>query len=148
MCDLTLVARSRRLVKELAETSSFKLWLNSRAAKLETTIRRKVVAKSKFLNFFYDQVCLHPRDHFVQISAAFVDHASQTRFEHESAVNLSETEAVGHRQILLKHVKKTETEIYDVKKGRHEYNEALPEELSPQRSLPKPPSLSLLCVQS
>jgi hypothetical protein len=56
MCDLTIGARTQRLVKEQAETSAFKLWLNDRAVKLKETFRRKVVAKSKFLNFFYDQV--------------------------------------------------------------------------------------------
>ena len=54
MCDLTIAARSRRVIKEKAETSAFKLWLNARAAKLQKTVRQKAVAKSKFLNFFYE----------------------------------------------------------------------------------------------
>ncbi len=56
MCDLTLDARSLRILKEAAETSSFKQWLDKRAAKLEQSTRRKRVANSKFLSFFFDQV--------------------------------------------------------------------------------------------
>jgi hypothetical protein len=73
MCDLTLGARSRRLIKEAAETSAFKMWLKARAGKLEKTIRQKTVAKSKFLSFFFDQVYMpmflqEPSHHFAQTS--------------------------------------------------------------------------------
>jgi hypothetical protein len=43
-------------MKEAAETSSFQQWLDKRAAKLEQITRRKRVASSKFLSFFFDQV--------------------------------------------------------------------------------------------
>jgi hypothetical protein len=56
MCDLTMGARSRRMLKEAAETSAFKQWLDKRDAKLEESTRRKRVASSKFLSFFFDQV--------------------------------------------------------------------------------------------
>ena len=56
MCDLTLGARTRRVIKEAAESSSFKQWLGMRAVKLEEGLRRKKVQSSKFLSHFYDQV--------------------------------------------------------------------------------------------
>jgi hypothetical protein len=59
MCELTTAARSRRIMKEAAETSAFKQWLDKRATKLEQSTRRKRVASSKFLSFFFDQVALH-----------------------------------------------------------------------------------------
>jgi hypothetical protein len=58
MCDLTLGARTRRVIRETAETSGFKQWLNLRASKLGKNIRRKIVKNSKYLSYFYDQVQL------------------------------------------------------------------------------------------
>ena len=56
MCDLTLGARTRRVIKEAAESSGFKQWLGMRAVKLEEGVRRKKVQSTKFLSFFYDKV--------------------------------------------------------------------------------------------
>ena len=66
----------------------------------------------------------------------------QTRYETEE----SDNHKIGHRKILLKTVDQKPKDIYDIKKGRAGFNESLPAEHVTPRVLPKPPSLSQLCV--
>jgi len=70
----------------------------------------------------------------------------QTRYHDEEATNLVEIKT-GHNRILSKEIKKADFQIYDVTKGRDGHYESLPKELFSQRVLPKPPSLSQLCVR-
>jgi hypothetical protein len=65
----------------------------------------------------------------------------QTRYETEEADNHKLS-----KKILLKNVDHKPKDIYDVTKGRAGFNESLPAEHVPPRVLPKPPSLSQLCV--
>jgi hypothetical protein len=69
----------------------------------------------------------------------------QTRYHDEEATNLVEIKT-GHNRILSKEIKKADFQIYDVTKGRDGHYESLPKEHFSQRVLPKPPSLSQLCV--
>jgi hypothetical protein len=142
MCDLTLETRKQRMAKELAETSSFKQWLVKRVEILEQNTRRKRVANSKFSSFFYDEV------HDFLYNALFVNIASpQTRYDDEEKGVALHMKAVGARgkHFFLKDAR-TKKDKYDLRKGRVGFNEALPEELSPDRALPKPPNLATMCV--
>jgi hypothetical protein len=142
MCDLTLETRKQRIAKELAETSSFKQWLVKRVEILEQNTRRKRVANSKFSSFFYNEV------HCIIYDTLSVNLISpQTRYEDEEKGVARHMKTVGARgkHFFLKeaHTKKDQ---YDVRKGRVGFNESLPEEMSPDRVLPKPPNLATMCV--
>ena len=60
----------------------------------------------------------------------------QVRYQDEEAQRLNEMQTVNENKVIFKELKKR-NDNYDVKKG-------LPEEILPERVLPKPPILSLL----
>jgi hypothetical protein len=71
----------------------------------------------------------------------------QTRYEDEEKGVAHQMKAVGARgkHLFLKEAQ-TKKDQYDVRKGRVGFNESLPEEMSPDRVLPKPPNLAMMCV--
>ncbi len=60
----------------------------------------------------------------------------QVRYQDEEAQRWNEMQTVNENKVIFKELKKR-IDNYDVKKG-------LPEEILPERVLPKPPILSLL----
>jgi hypothetical protein len=73
--------------------------------------------------------------------------APQTRYKDEeqgAALHLKAGGAHG-KHFFLKEAQ-TKKVMYDVRKGREGFNETLPEEISHDRALPKPPNLATMCV--
>ena len=103
--------------------------------------------KFQVLVFFLQRGTRFSVSFTIKLHPSLILVAPQTRYEDEekgAALHLKAGGARG-KHFFLKEAQ-TKKDKYDVRKGREGFNESLPEEISRDRALPKPPNLATMCV--